>query len=209
MGQYYAPTIIYPDGSSAFLNGHAYNNGIKLTEHSWISNHLVNAVYCKIRNKPRRIAWIGDYSDTDYETCGDAYTKQISKEEFLTYYHSAWAEDEDNNNFIPPSMYSAEDFELINEKTTGMHLVNHDRKEYLDLGEYIGRCTINGGNWAGWCVDPLPLLTACGNDRGGGDFYDSPTTVGYNDVGIWAFQELELTETIPESYRGCAYSFIE
>jgi len=209
MGQYYAPTIIYPDGSFASLDGHAFDNGIKLTEHSWIGNHLVNAVYLKILNKPRRIAWIGDYSDNGYAVCGEAYTKQISPEEFLKYYDSAWPNEDEDGTLIPSSMYTPEELELINENTKGFYLVNHDRKEFLDLGGYIERCTIQEGSFAGWCVDPLPLLTACGNGRGGGDFYDGDDAIGYEDVGIWAFHELELTDAIPDGFQECTYSFLE
>ena len=208
MGQYYKPTIIYQDGSIASLYSHAYNSGLKLTEHSWIGNDFVNAVYSRILNKPRRIAWIGDYSDDDYETCGEAYTKHFGLEDFMSCYSHAWG-DEDENENIPPSMYTQEDLDLINEKTKGMYLVNHDLKEYLDLGDYIERCTVKEGNWKGYCVNPLPLLTACGNGRGRGDFHSNDTNIGPELVGIWAFDELELTSAIPDSYHECAYSFVE
>jgi len=208
MGQYYAPTIIYQDGSIASFNGHAYNNGIKLCEHSWIGNNLVNAVYSKIQNKPRRVAWIGDYSVQDYETCNEAYTKHFSLEDFLKYYNRVWS-DGDAKEMIPPSVFTPRELDLINEKTKNAYLVNHDRKEYLDFGSYIRRCTPREGVWAGMCADPLPLLTACGNGRGGGDFHDSDSTTGYAEVGIWAFHELELTSSMPEGYQECTYSFVE
>lgn len=207
MGQYYMPTIIYPDGSIATLDIYAYGSGKKLMEHSWIGSHLVNAVYAKIRNKPRRIAWIGDYSKDGYETCGEAYTKHLSLEDFMEYYKHAWPE-ENHDDVISPAMYAPEELELINEKTKAMCLVNHDRKEYLDLGNYIARCTVKKGE-DDWCVNPLPLLTACGNGRGGGDFHDSNSAVGYKYVGIWAFHRLELTTHIPWGYQKRAYSFIE
>jgi len=208
MGQYYKPTIIYQDGSIASLYSHAYDSGLKLMEHSWIGNDFVNAVYSRILNKPRRIAWIGDYSDDDYETCGEAYTKHFGLKDFMKCYSHVW-KDEDEKESIPPSMYTPEDLSLINDKTKEMYLVNHDRKEYLDLGSYIERCTVKDGNWVGWCVNPLPLLTACGNGRGGGDFHCNDTNIGHEQVGIWAFDELELTSAIPDSYQECTYTFME
>jgi len=208
MEQYYEPTIIYQDGSIASLYSHAYGSGLRLMDHSWISNYLVNAVYSKILNKPRRIAWIGDYSKDEYETCGEAYTKHLGLEDFMKCYSHVWKY-EDEKESIPPSMYTQEDLNLINDKTKEMYLVNHDLKEYLDLGSYIERCTVKDGNWAGWCVNPLPLLTACGNGRGGGDFYCNDTNIGHEQVGIWAFDELELTSAIPDSYHECSYTFVE
>lgn len=208
MGQYYKPTIIYRDGSIASFYSHSYDSGMKLMEHSWIGNELVNAVYSRILKRPRRIAWIGDYSQEDYEACAEAYTKHFSLEDFIKYYSQAWS-NEDEIDSIPPSMYAQEDLELINDKTQGMYLVNHDQKKYLDLGSYIERCIVKEGNWQGWCVNPLPLLTACGNGRGGGDFYSNDTNIGYGEVGIWAFDELELTDAIPDSYQECTYTFVE
>lgn len=90
-----------------------------------------------------------------------------------------------------------------------MYLINHSTKEYLDLDLYIDRCTVKDGNWVGYCVNPLPLLTACGNDRGGGDFHNSPNSVGYENVGIWTFDLLELANLRPENYTEAYYSFIE
>lgn len=206
VGQYYKPTIIYPDGSVASFDAHAYGTGMKLTEHSWISNGLVNAVYTKIFNKPRRIAWIGDYSSDDYETCGESYAKNLKFEEFIQYYNLAW---NDEGLRIPPSVCTPEELNLVNEDTEEIYLVNHDQKEYLDLGNYIERCTVQEGNWKGYCVNPLSLLTACGNGRGGGDFFQSESTIGYEHVGIWAFDMLELVDTIPAFYQECKYAFFE
>lgn len=208
MGQYYKPTIIYQDGSIASIYSHAYGNGSKLMEHSWIGNDFVNAVYSRILRRPRRIAWIGDYSHDEYETCEEAYTKHYSREDFMKCYNHAWGDEEENEN-IPPSKYTPKDLNLINERTKGMYLINHDRKEYLDLGSYIERCAVKEGSWEGYCVNPLPLLTACGNGRGGGDFYRNDTNIGYENVGIWAFDELELTSVIPDSYQECTYTFME
>ena len=44
MGQYYMPTLISEDGTVRTLYSHAYDNGLKLMEHSYIGNNFVNAV---------------------------------------------------------------------------------------------------------------------------------------------------------------------
>lgn len=208
MGQYYQPIIIFPDGSSVAFDSHQYGCGLKLMEHSWIGNDFVNAVYSRILSKPRRVAWIGDYSNDDYENCGENYTRHLSFEKFMEYYSDVWGEQEKKEK-IPPSSYSFSDLNIVNPETKKLFLVNHDQKEYLDLGRYIERCTVKEGNWAGYCVNPLPLLTACGNGRGGGDFYNSPGNIGYENVGIWAFELLELTKQRPENYTEIHYSFME
>ena len=206
MGQYYQPIIIYPDGSFASLYSHQYGSGLKLMEHSWIGNDFVNAVYFKILDKPRRIAWIGDYSNDDYENCGESYTKHLSFEEFMHYYNDIWG-DGDKKERIPPSHYREVDLNIVNHETRNMFLINHDQKEFIDLGRYIERCTVKDGSLAGYCVNPLPLLTACGNGRGGGDFYASELDTGYENIGIWAFNMLELTKQKPESYHEVPYTF--
>ncbi len=60
MGQYYMPTLIAEDGSIRTLYSHAYDNGLKLMEHSYIGNDFVNAASTLIWQNPCRVAWIGD-----------------------------------------------------------------------------------------------------------------------------------------------------
>lgn len=208
MGQYYKPIIIYPDNSVATLYSHQFDGGLKLTEHSWISNELVNAVYSRINKNPRKVAWIGDYSADDYQECGEPYTQQLPYEEFMKFYQCAWS-DENEDLQIPPSRYSQEDLNLINHSTRRMYLINHTLREYLDLGKYIKRCTVKEGNFEGFCMDPLPMLTACGNGRGGGDFRRSESNTGYEQVGIWAFHQLEISRTPPDTYIERSYGFVE
>ncbi len=209
MGQYYKPVIIYPDDSKAVLNSYHFTSGAKLTEHSWIGNELVNAVYSLIHQKPRKVAWIGDYANDNYLECGEPYTQQLPFEEFLSHYEYAWRDEDDTNTNIPSSRYTPRELSLVNDKTKGMCLINHNLREYLDLGSYIKRCTVKEGTFEGFCMDPLPMLTACGNDRGGGDFRQSERNIGYELVGIWAFHQLELNKVPPGSYAERSYTFME
>ena len=57
------------------------------------------------------------------------------------------------------------------------------------------------------CVHPLPLLTACGNDRGGGDYHEGHPN--YNRVGEWAFDLIECTDRKPEGYDKLDIIFTE
>ncbi len=86
MGQYYKPLLIRNNRAVYFSpyvkvdeetkkslldfkkeemnkNGHYYMMA-KLTEHSWVGNHLVDGI-CQnlILKGPAQVAWIGDYAD--------------------------------------------------------------------------------------------------------------------------------------------------
>ena len=63
MGQYYRPTIINKNGIETFY-AHNYQNGLKLMEHSWIGNFLVQAVVTRLLNNPSMVFWWGDYAET-------------------------------------------------------------------------------------------------------------------------------------------------
>jgi hypothetical protein len=55
------------------------------------------------------------------------------------------------------------------------------------------------------CINPLPLLTACGNGLGGGDYRGTMM----NAVGAWAFDEIEFTFDKPDDYAEVKYDFTE
>ena len=89
---------------------------------------------------------------------------------------------------------------------------------YIDLAEYIRQNKwTTAGSWNNgvfdpndtWemCINPLPLLTACGNGRGGGDYHDCYPD--YDKVGIWAFDLIECTDVCPEDYAQYEPCFTE
>lgn len=196
------PAIIHKDGKVESLYSHEFDNGLKLMEHSWIGNAFVNCIYSEILKNPKRIAWIGDYSNDFDDSQPEAYHRNLTFEQFCVYYDAVWGEDVKHlgkDEMIPEAET------LMDVNTNGTYLVNHDQKQFLDIGKYIKRATTSDG----WCANPLPLLTACGNDRGGGDFYRSADAVGYEKIGIWAFDTLEYTNDRPASGEEVFYTFIE
>ena len=42
-------------------------------------------------------------------------------------------------------------------------------------------------------ISPIPLLTAVGNDKGGGDFHKGAGQ-GYELIGTWAWDTVEITD---------------
>lgn len=59
-------------------------------------------------------------------------------------------------------------------------VVNHTKKQYADKSK--------------WKMHPLPLLTAEGNGRGGGDIEDAPPV-----VGSWARDVISVEETLADA----------
>lgn len=115
-----------------------------------------------------------------------------------------WAGDyADNEEGIDENLYC-----LTEEKTNlkpskplsrnkSRYIINHDAKEYVDKT----KCIDNGG----WIIHPLPLLTAEGNGRGGGDFRGDSTM-----VGMWSRENISVTEDKPsEEYEEIIFDLEE
>lgn len=207
MGQYYKPAVITQDGRILSVSSHDFGSGAKLTEHSWIGNEFVNTAYSLIYKSPKQVAWIGDYALDPYgeDILGDfPYVDVMPLEEFQRYYDSVWAED---STPLSKEMFSQRDAGILDYDTKGTYLVNHSREVYISLDNYLSDCTVKGGEWDGWCMNPLPLLTACGNGQGGGDFHKS--RAGYEDIGVWAFDCLEYTDKAPDGYNEEHFMFFD
>jgi len=78
---------------------------------------------------------------------------------------------DDESKLIRPEPRSA---------TKYRYIVNHTKKQYVDKSKAHN-------------FHPLPLLTAEGNGRGGGDLYDAPPF-----VGSWARDVISVEEELPE-----------
>ena len=148
-----------------WVYSHDYNNGLKLMEHSWIGNKFVGAVMTLLAHG-------GDWFKKPIVWAGDYYD-----EEGETPYFSLCP---DANKLNPVSMKE----EL--QKTA--ILVNHTKKLYVRYDEMP---VCHDGNWV---INPLPLLTACGNGRGGGDYHGS----NCDEVGTWAGDVLSIEFVVPE-----------
>lgn len=152
-------------------------DGLKLMEHAWMGNQFVNGVVGEIDGNPCAVAWVGDYADdpTDFD---GRYTEDV--------YRSVWCE-----GGLPESPFSE-----VPENHPSGFLVNHTKGVFLDLAEYAKRAT-HKPEWSNgsWCIHPLPLLTAIGNDRGGGDYRSCHPNIG--SVGCWAMDVIEYMRGRP------------
>ena len=181
MGQYYRAIL----GDAYGLNCMVFDRSVdgeytlaKLMEHSWWLNPFVNSFAAQIYNIKSRVCWVGDYATepADFKFANNSAF-------YVPNYKEVWG------NKVKLLTSHSSDFTL-----DGKFLLNHDTKEYIDLDEYKRKSKDKDG----WTIHPLPLLTAVGNDRGGGDFYEG--NIGYEFVGIWAWQLISIADSFSKNF---------
>lgn len=151
MGQYYIP-VIKRGNKLRRVYSHDFNNGLKLTEHSYVGNDFVNVVANNLVDNPANLYWVGDYSEeTDF----------VSESAFKKIYGYAWERKRDYKTTV-------EDPNTEFDWSKDWYYVNETKKQYT----LIPKC--------GYFVfSPISLLTAIGNGRGGGDYHRENSMVGY------------------------------
>ena len=124
-----------------WLDAHMYNNGLKLTEHSYLGNPFVCAFEYQISEDgpfyKSRVVWAGDYADKEPESDLNLYA--MARQD----------EGTDNSKLQKPQIRNTHPYRYI---------VNHTTKQYVDKQGLL------------YQFHPLPLLTSEGNGAGGGDY---------------------------------------
>lgn len=173
MGQYYKACFITAkkDKVKEWFDSWDTDNGSKLMKHSYIGNRFVMNVTYKMINSPKRLVWAGDYADN---VVGD-----------------------DNFYFLTDKAKKVESLDEIatmeNALEANTIYINHDKKEWFDLNKQ----TIPDMKGWGAIAHPLPILTADGNGRGGGDYNGAHMEL----VGTWKGDLIEVSDTIPADYK--------
>lgn len=219
MGQYYSPVLVQGKTIKCFGNTTGtvlengkveYDwNGLKLTEHSWIGNSLVNGVAQRIYNRRGRLAWVGDYTGQVDKFKDNVFGSDNVQCPIPTDYLYGCSDEEGNdlkeyNGYRiqrPKIIYDEKKFNL-----THKFYINFTRKEYIDLDEYIARSTMQD-DWAGWCQNPVSLMTATSNGLGGGDYYMD--AIGAEYVGRWAYDEVMISDDEPVGFTKLNVTFNE
>ena len=189
MGQYYIAIILGEKGAKEFIrlavSSLAYANGAKLTEHCYVGNSFVEAVeYLLSPNGilyKSRLVWAGDYADTESDSDENLYTRgcdEVSIEK-LNRIHM----------HVPPEIYQS-DLQKF------PYIVNHTKQLY------VKKPAINPKDYV---IDPLPILTAEGNGRGGGDYKGTDIDL----VGCWARDSISMEVESPTTYTELVCNFIE
>ena len=182
MGQYYRPVLANVEGENVKVYDRSVDGEYmmaKLMEHSWIGNACLNHVAKRLYNTPKRLVWMGDYAEQeDFE--GDfKKDRNIPDNIPAPDYKQAW-ETEQVRGFKGKGI-----------DIDGKFFINHEQKSYVDIDEYIAK-----SNDSEWVINPISLLTAIGNGRGGGDYG------GINEeyVGKWAWNIVEIADSAPADY---------
>lgn len=187
MGQYYRVGFIDDEGNLTCLCPYKAGFGAKLLEHGYYGNRFMNDVTKVLYNHPMRVCWMGDYGNTfdgmNYESKADeSFIEDIFNR---IWEHDGLSCETIDVNSINPDV----SFDLY--KPLPRYLVNYTLKKYIDLSlvddmiEEYGRA-----------LHPLCIMTACGNGRGGGDYFGKNSCVS----GDWAFDLIGFSDEKPEDF---------
>lgn len=200
MGQYYHPVILKNDKKTivGYVYTHDYACGLKLMEHSYIHNPVVNVVLNYLKeNGGGRVVWAGDYADAEpvkmpKEQAKEIWRNMVANNQTETSFAEFWAKSpevfkrDENGELAGDNLYTKAEkkpkLEASANDTEIRFLINTDKMQFVDLWDvpYVD----------GHRVHPLPLLTAEGNGRGGGDY----TGLSMNLVGTWARDNITVAE---------------
>ena len=180
MGQYYKPLILTDEKKiERSFRGRDFNNGLKLMEHSYFDNTLMNAVENHLISYPSRLVWAGDYSDKDFDGKGNnAYTAE-----------SILFRDEKKPIRVKPDMDNTKDL------PKNLFVVNNTKKEYYSRDKMKELNSDGDKEWP-LSINPLSLLTMQTDNSGGGDYYGEENR---DLLGRWAEDEIEITIVPPET----------
>lgn len=181
MGQYYLVLLKKGDEIKTVES----IGSLKLMESSYITNQMTDYIFNELyKEGPHRVAWLGDYANEEDDAFGG-----LTHEEYMKEYNAAY-----NTEPLNIDLRKYAKINLPKEKLNNMALVNHTKKIFIDFNDYIKKAERKSE----WIINPLALLTACGNGRGGGDYFGLNAYL----VGTWAFDEIEIAdiEKVPYGY---------
>lgn len=199
MGQYHKLVILDKnfketlDKKSAqiVINPHHLLNGLKLMEFSYVGNSVMNYAENLLGGEYYGYPFVvcGDYAENIMTYFGEdslynltIVTKGERVEDYVPYYMKPKVEEENPN--ISDSGYR--------------YIVNLTKKEYVDLGAL-------SADEDGFIIHPLSILCACSNGLGGGDYKGTEM----DKVGIWAYDNIGMTNDIPEGFTELKVNFRE
>lgn len=191
MGQYYVPINL---NLREYVLSYDFNNGMKLMEHSYVGNEFVGVIMELLTKGKRwyrhKIVWCGDYAD-EIKAADVLPDKQKLLAEILDSPDTLY-------DFIRKNGTKIKDIKPMELKRQDKAiLVNHTFKEYVKYTK------LKNTSWGK--INPLPLLTAVGNGRGGGDYNGE----NMNMVGLWMGCSLSVEFKIPKGYLELGVEFSE
>jgi len=108
MGQYYNACVLKENKTTpiAWVYSHDFGNGLKLMEHSYLTNNFVESFESLIFEKPQRVVWGGDYAGN----CKNRKTNVYSR-------------CNDKTKVIPENRIGIKQ---------GRYILNHTKKTFVD-----------------------------------------------------------------------------
>ena len=210
MGQYYYPVLMTGTGGRLIGSFYAHSfddNGLKLTEHSYIGNQFVESVIAKamFSGYPTTIVWIGDYAcleDDVLPLTAHAFSNPKDnvagiRRDYPRIFLRAQRAMDNEVRRIP-----SDDPEIVEFLPKAKKIVMYDllRREKINLREYEEHAIaerVKNGTKQNWFDDPrefilhpLPILTCSGNGKGGGDYSGTDMEM----VGAWAMHPILIQE---------------
>lgn len=88
------------------------------------------------------------------------------------------------------------------------YLINWDKKVYVDKRR-VPSVAYGWTDGQKYTIHPLPLLTAEGNGRGGGDFRTEDAGGNTALIGTWARDHISLGSTVPEGFEEIVFDLVE
>lgn len=137
----------------------------------------------------------------EHSYVGVPFIKQVEAYLLHNPQRIAWSGDYDTIKGYYSRSENGEGIELPTQDTTpikGRHcIVNHTKKCAVVVPEEVQDKLV---------IHPLPLLTAMGNGKGGGDYFGS---INADKVGTWATDLIEVAYLVPEDYDILKITFKE
>ena len=142
----------------------------------------------------------------EHSYIGNAVTNYVKNLILRTPMRLVWAGDyadvekgKDTNLYFLFEAKEPKDKSVPQESIESMrYLVNHKKKLYVDYSK------VEKGEY-GHRIDPMPLLCAEGNGRGGGDYQGYAMSL----IGSWARDLISVESEIPNGYTELVPSFRE
>jgi len=163
------------------------NEGVlKLTEHSYLANEYCKDILSLLSNKWKgdRVIHVGDYAEGNDGTTTSNLIAQVEKEINIKTSVYDWGE---GLKDVSPNR--------VNNKIR--YVYNLDKKEYIDLiKQPIQWCCYYDDKISFAKFNAFALLIGCGNEQGGGDYFD----INKKRVGYWAGDRLVSSKELLKEY---------
>lgn len=199
MGQYYKACLIRKDSDGAehpsYYTTYQTHDGAKLTEFSWVRSAFMNGICGMLYRKGLSFSERDEFRAPRVAFIGDYWDGAEVKEDWVLACTLAWHSYGDVMDEKVP-MCADMPYAWQNEYAKPMYFVNRDKFEYF---------TIDPDDYVNNELNPLGILCAVGNGRGGGDYKGTHMEL----VGSWAFDHIEIVDEEPTDLYKIPADFVE